>query len=526
MRVFTEKKNFYPTPKEVIEKMITCMGKDISRCTTVLEPSAGKGDLADGLRNAFYHEPQMDCVELDAELAHTLRGKGYPTVQTDFLTYYPDKKYGFIVLNPPFDKGASHLLHAMELQRDGGRIICLLNAETLKNPYSKERKLLVQKLEEYGAEIQYLQDAFLTESTERKTDVEVALVSFTIPERKKCSFIIEELKRATEEQYQDAEATAVVSGDFFHQMVQQYQFEMAAGKRLIQEAVAMEPYLLNSMREYSQPILQLNLTDVNEFVRKLRHKYWDGLFQAPQFVGLLTSNLQKELKSIISKMVNYDFSLENIQFIKEQIMGNLVGGVEDTIMELFEKLSAEYSWYPECQKNIHYYNGWASNQAHKINKKVILPINGFHAYGFSKGKLDLYYLQSVLSDIEKALNYLDDGTTAPVDLMRVLERANQEGSTKKIPLKYFRITLYKKGTCHIEFTNPDLLDKLNIFGSRKRGWLPPCYGRKTYSNMTGQEKSVIDEFQGKDAYEEVLNRKEYFLPGTLGVMSLENFGSF
>lgn len=135
-------------------------------------------------------------------------------------------------------------------------------------------------------------------------------------------------------------------------------------------------------------------------------------------------------------------------------------------------------------------------------------------------------MQSVLSDIEKALNYLDDGTTAPVDLMRVLERANQEGSTKKIPLKYFRITLYKKGTCHIEFTNPDLLDKLNIFGSRKRGWLPPCYGRKAYSNMTGQEKSVIDEFQGKDAYEEVLNRKEYFLPGTLGVMPLENFGSF
>lgn len=66
------------------------------------------------------------------------------------------------------------------------------------------------------------------------------------------------------------------------------------------------------------------------------------------------------------------------------------------------------------------------------------------------------------------------------------------------------ITLYKKGTCHIEFTNLKLLDKLNIYGSQRKGWLPPTYGKKAYSDMSSEEKSVIDAFQGEEAYNQVM----------------------
>lgn len=44
MSIFTDNADFYPTPKEVIEQMM--MGENIVG-KTVLEPSAGKGDIVD-----------------------------------------------------------------------------------------------------------------------------------------------------------------------------------------------------------------------------------------------------------------------------------------------------------------------------------------------------------------------------------------------------------------------------------------------------------------------------------------------
>jgi len=53
-----------------------------------------------------------------------------------------------------------------------GQIVCLLNAETIKNPYSNERKSLVKKLDELNASIEFLTDEFTT--AERSTSVEIA----------------------------------------------------------------------------------------------------------------------------------------------------------------------------------------------------------------------------------------------------------------------------------------------------------------------------------------------------------------
>lgn len=80
-----------------------------------------------------------------------------------------------------------------------------------------------------------------------------------------------------------------------------------------------------------------------------------------------------------------------------------------------------------------------------------------------------------------------------------LREAELMGRTKKIPLKYFTVTFFKKGTCHIEFTNLELLKKLNIFGAQNKHWLPPSYGKKTYQEMNPEEQQVIDDFEGKES---------------------------
>lgn len=39
--------------------------------------------------------------------------------------------------------------------------------------------------------------------------------------------------------------------------------------------------------------------------------------------------------------------------------------------------------------------------------------------------------------------------------------------------------------------------------SRKNNWLPPSYGKVSYDEMTAEEKQVIDDFQGEEAYSKV-----------------------
>jgi hypothetical protein len=229
-----------------------------------------------------------------------------------------------------------------------------------------------------------------------------------------------------------------------------------------------------------------------------------------QFMGLFTSNLREAYTSKVSELVDYDFSLFNIYTIRQQLSMEMINAAEETILNLFEEFSNKHHYYDETSKNIHYYNGWKTNKAWKINNKVIIPLNGFNWYYKDNPDYD-YKIRNKLSDIEKVFNYLDGGKTEEVNIEDSLKLAGNYGETKKIPLKYFNVSFYKKGTCHIEFTNEDLLHKFNIFGSKKKGWLPPTYGKKQYKDMTTEEKTVVNEFEGEKEYNKVMTNTKYYL---------------
>lgn len=127
-----------------------------------------------------------------------------------------------------------------------------------------------------------------------------------------------------------------------------------------------------------------------------------------------------------------------------------------------------------------------------------------------------------LQDIEKCFNYLDGGLTEAVDMENVLQFAEAHEITKDIALKYFRVSFYKKGTCHITFTNEELLKKFNIFGSQHKGWLPPSYGKKPYKEMSAEEKAVINDFEGEAEYNKVMLNREYYLFDTNSLAMLED----
>ena len=163
-------KNFYPTPSDLVYKMID--GLDLNY-KTILEPSAGKGDIAKAIKNKT-NKAKIHLIEIEPELQAIAKQYGQ-LVDTDFLSFTPDTTYDYIIMNPPFDNGADHLLKAWEIATNTN-IVCLLNAETIRNPYSQTRQALKAIIEQYGT-VEYLQNAFT--SAERQTNVEVALVRLT-----------------------------------------------------------------------------------------------------------------------------------------------------------------------------------------------------------------------------------------------------------------------------------------------------------------------------------------------------------
>lgn len=542
----TGKDGFYPTPPDLATEMAQQINLDFVH--TVLEPSAGKGDLVDALVNRDkIHNYQrctldVDCIELNPDLRLILKGKGYRVVHDDFMTFDTFKRYDAIIMNPPFRDGERHLMKALDLLKDGGQIVCLLNAETLRNLCTPVRRELRERLEQIDTKITYYKDRFA--DAQRKTDVSIAMVCARVPAQQRSSDFYDRMQKADEVKHDGIKVEAMAPDDFIERITRQFKIEISAGMELIRQYDALKPYMLDEIipegqkaSGYPSPILSLGVKNsylmerskdssmVNQYVRQTRYKYWSAFLNNQEFVGKLTSDMQKQWQQRVDDLSNYDFTPFNIQTVMVEMNAQIFHGVEDSIMKIFEQLTAEHAWYPECAKNIHYYNGWAHNKAHKINGKVIIPSYGvFSDWKWDSDTFRVREAYDHLADIERCFNYLDGHTTADIDLYGALSRANDAGITKNIPCKFFEVTFYKKGTTHIKFTNPRLLDKFNIYCSRKRGWLPPAYGRRRYEDMGAEEKAVVDDFQGKAAYEEVLKDTAWYLPETSSLLSLPSAG--
>ena len=96
---------FFPTPRPVAEQM--CRMAELDSTCVVLEPSCGKGDLADVVSEAGVKV--LYGLELNRDMEHYLKGKPYTTmVGIDFLDFAKDDgidhEWNRIVMKPPFTR--------------------------------------------------------------------------------------------------------------------------------------------------------------------------------------------------------------------------------------------------------------------------------------------------------------------------------------------------------------------------------------------------------------------------------------
>lgn len=505
---------FYPTPLLLVERMMKKV--DWSKVQFALEPSAGKGDLAQGIRNRMKQSKkqfQLDCVEIDPDLRAVLRERGFHVAANDFLTWDAQTRYDLIAMNPPFKDGDKHLMHALDLMKHGGQIVCLLNASTVLRPESPLRSVLTDRLKEYQAEIETLSGAFL--GAERSTGVEVALVYVNIPKEYEREINLDDMREAADIPDDETECNELVDGDFFKAAVQRYQMEARIGLKMIDGFQRLNRFVGEReiiTMQINGPAGDMSMSMQNIYVRELRARYWKALFEAKQMQSLMTREVRDAYIAKLQSFRSLDFTMDNILQVKIELSKTLIGNVEDAIIKMFDNLTYEHSMGKN--NNIHYYNGWKTNKACRVNKKVIVPFCGLYDARWG-GSWSTYRARDYLLELEKILGYLDNGRTDGENCEQVIREAFissvEKYDGRKLHCKFFDLEFKKKGTVHIYFTDERLLKKFNLFAGRKKNWLPDGYGQKQYSDMTADEQEVVKSFEGKQSYEDTVQGAAFYI---------------
>lgn len=505
-------KNFYPTPPRLAAKMLN---KINGHPCNILEPSAGRGDLVEAIKDKHEltrYNLEIMAIENDLDLQATLRGKNINLLDSDFLAYSGPDKFDLIIANPPFDAGEKHLMKALDIIYRG-QVIFLLNAETLKNPCTNIRKELIKRLAALNADIEYISDAFLF--AERKTGVEVALISVIVKRK-----IEDDLFAGATDKAKETTATAegvkdLSRGQNIDEMVADYNLTVEKCTEVIlsyfknYSRVSTYIGLFTEPGGYSSGKDMTNEMQgkINKALQAVRKSYWLKTLSLDDVSKRLTAAKTNEFRSQLDKQASMDFTASNIR----QFILNVIGGYENTLIEavvaLFDQFTdASYHGGPN-EKNIHYFNGWKTNEAFKIGKKVIIPINSRYAYDETfidswSGKWKIGHgVAAILDDIDKVMNYFD-GLANYHPMSTALEGAFKAGESRKIISTYFTLTAYKKGTLHLTFNDDDILRRFNVTACKGKNWLPGDYGAKGFAELTEPEKNVVMAFEGRKSYDQ------------------------
>lgn len=450
-------KNFFPTPINVIQKMVP----NLKKYRYILEPSAGKGDIADYISKVY--EKKVYCIEIEPELRSILQDKGHIVIDQDFLNFRCERKYDIIIMNPPFDTGDKHLIKAMEIG-PYSEIVCLLNVETIDNPCTKTRALLQSMLLERDAEYEYLGQAF--KNAERRTDVEVVLVR--IKGKPDNQFHFKYKSDDTEKLYGVEDLVnhgAVETSNVYASIVNRYNKSREIAAEIKAKMSELQYYASGILTDHSLNILPSITTESYEdFTDILRSGVWDYIFTQTQITNYVTSEVRDSLVKQNDSQKALAITEKNIYGLRSALVQNLGKIREQCIEQAFDLLT---KYYKENRVHI---EGWKTNSAWHVSKKCILP----SAVDTRWSNPSFYYeMQRRITDIEKALCLISDVQYSSIEKQCLSGRSTYDvGPRGEWQDSYFfRWKWFHKQTMHLEFKDAELLKRFNFFACKSKNWL-------------------------------------------------------
>ncbi|QLE46393.1 DUF4942 domain-containing protein (plasmid) [Nostoc sp. C052] len=491
----------FPTLDPVIRQMLNPFierngsGKECftHQGSAFLDPSAGLGNILDYLCNKLEVErSKLFAIEINSDLRYTLQGKGYRVIGIDFLEYDEPLLFDLILMNPPFSQGVSHVLKAWEILSDGGNLVTLLNANTLLNPYTKERKQLLHllascngevydpkanlgeflaKIESHGC-LEWLGQCFL--ESECPTDVVVVLVRLNKPVKEQ-SINFEGINFDLDEEIASGKfaPNTLAHNDMVVNLVARYN----AARRILIECHDMQDRLEFFLNGISRPVYDsreilnenflLNSCSLNEKLMVLKSRFWNTVFNKTELGSKTTTDFQLKFNEFSLTQSSLSFTEANIKEILFMFMINMNEIMNDSLVKVFDEATSHH-------KDNKVSEGWITNKSWKLNKRIIMP-NGVYFDNF-RFRL-LYYQEPFLNDLDKIMCWLchakfNEIHTLAMTISDFCNLAYETGEYKKpFQSTFFTIRIYKKGTVHLDFKDLKLLEDFNRKAAEGKKWL-------------------------------------------------------
>lgn len=473
--IFTDNKDFYPTPVEVIEKMLMdeCIfGK------TILEPSAGKGDISEYL---MQQGAKVLVCENDRNNIKLLEGKYDEFLAEDFFTVTAEQvsHVNMIVMNPPFSNAEKHILHAYEIAPAGCTIIALCNSNTLNNGYSTTRMQLKEIIENYGRH-EYLGNVF--KSSERDTDVYVELIKLYKEGTGESEFDGYVFDMTDTDDLNANTQNGLVGYNVIRDLVNRYtqavkQFDLVMkASEEINSLARIELLDVNGKPKTYQPILPIKFgaykTNVDErqygaithdyYKKELKKYYWKIVFDLMGMERYSTTELRKQMNRFIETQTCVPFTMSNISKLIDVVIQTHGQRLQKALEDAFDKicsLSAHNSTAGEK---------WKTNANYMVNKKFIVNYIGEEDW---RGRLRVRRFGhniDALNDLVKALCFLTG--TAYENIPDLCDIVEDKDFGKWFDWGFFRVKLFKKGTGHFEFLDEKVWAQFNQTVAKARGW--------------------------------------------------------
>lgn len=482
---------FYPTPIDLAARVWSKLNN--RHPDRVLEPSAGKGHLLKGMNDGRYGYgsqtyPHVDCCEIDFRHHSELRELGVKIVGHDFLAMESGACYSAIVGNPPFHNGVTHVLKAWDLLWDG-EVVMIINAETIRNPLSSERKRLIKLIEDFG-DVEFVEGAFEVEDAERQTSVEVAIVHL-VKKADVASFVTMDLLRDMTRDTVDGKQLGAgytaphqlaLPENEIENRVRIFNAAVISAREAIfaqAQASAYAGMLGNSIGARSAGHSIREVAPTPESVRKalgsaysdLKGRAWTSIVRSADVTSRLSSEAQKRVESEFKLIAELEFTVKNIYSFLIGICEQQGQIQIDMLCDTFDRITRYHS------DNTAYYRGWRSNDKHyrSIGRRIrytrfVIP--GFPSQSWNRSVP--WEMQALLGDFDKGFALLAGHTEPDVSLVSVCDTFWGELKRgARVESSYFDIRYYPgAGTIHFFPRDKKLIDRLNRVVGRHRGWLP------------------------------------------------------
>lgn len=476
-------KSYYPTPKELIEKMVAPYKENLKKLN-ILEPSAGMGAILEYLQWNGATKTKLFACEIDEHMKATVVGKGFKVIQDDFLNYSGSMDFGLIIMNPPFENGEHHLLKAWEILRNG-HIVCLLNEETIKNENSIYRVHLANIIDKHGS-VEYIGPAFDTAA--RKTKVNVALVRLEKnTEGSKVFFDMKGSGTVEEIDLSSAER-GVEQRDYISAVANSYKRAIESTREMYKSMQMFNLFASTFCNEYDTPELisaffetsrKFGFSDAhNEFALAFQKHAWDSIFQKTKVAGLMTNKVREKFNKWREEMGGIDLNEENIILLFDALIQQRKSITDECIVDAFDKITGYASRDNRWGEKV----GWKTNSQYMVPDKFIIPYVVESGYG--NGIRYSHNKSEFLDDIDRAF-CLVSGKKFPVYGSTEEERKFEikttreaimnwcRDNTKPEESEFFTFKCHLKGTVHFKVKDLKLLQEFNRRACEKKGFVLP-----------------------------------------------------